>query len=172
MLFFLLFISCSNINFTSNEKFYFYGKTLQVGDILLKRRKLNFTSIFGHSALIIAENIVADMPKYGDKYYEIDLFSWLQDNRDILVLRYKKISPIFQKKLLKNLENIKIGLTYGISFDKMKTDRMYCSQLIWYLFFVTAADLGENLDIDSNGGFIVFPYDFLESNELERITFN
>lgn len=166
----LSFISCSNITYTSSKNLYFNGKSLEVGDILLKKRKFTPLSIFGHTALVIGVNKVADLPKFGEKYYETDLKLWLQDNRDIVVLRYKNNSDVFKEKLLKNLEKIK-STNYGISFNKFQSENMYCSHFIWYLYFITTKEIGEILDIDGNKGIFVFPYDFLKSTELETIIF-
>ena len=61
------------------------------------------------------------------------------------------------------------GESYKIHTDKMDTNGFYCSQYIWYVYYITAKELGIELDIDSDGGIFVFPYDFINSPSLEIV---
>ena len=144
---------------------------LQIGDILVKNKKPSPISWAGHAAIIVAEDTVGDYPKVGIGYYEIDPYSWLYEKRKIIVLRYKNFDERFKRKLLENIEATK-DRGYWIGFNKESDKRFYCSQFVWYVYWKTARDLGYELDLDSDGGFMVFPYDFLESEDLVQVEFN
>ena len=61
------------------------------------------------------------------------------------------------------------GKNYKISSNKMNTDGFYCSQYIWYIYYITAQEMGFELDLDSDGGNFVLPYDFINSPYLEIV---
>lgn len=174
-LLFLCVTFCGIIGCSNNEKKFntyndilFNGKRLEIGDILIKKKGSNFLSWWGHSSIIIGENMVGDFPKLGEKYYEVNLEKWVSDKRDIIILRYTKTNKIFREKLLKNIEKYK-DKPYNIFLSKENENGFYCSKFIWFIYKKTAEDLGENLDLDSNKGFVVFPYDFIKTKELKKI---
>lgn len=161
-----LFSACSN----NNIKWKKIGDelvtlNLQSGDIIIKEKELTPLGLFGHSAIMKTANIVLDYPKLGEKSYEIDIRHWLEKNRDILVLRYKNFNPFFKEKLLENMDKYS-SKNYKIIFDKTNNENFYCSQFIWYIYYKTAQEFGFELDLDSDSGFFVFPYDFINSKEL------
>ena len=51
----------------------------------------------------------------------------------------------------------------------MNTDGFYCSQYVWYIYYITAQEMGFELDLDSDGGSFVLPYDFINSPYLEIV---
>lgn len=167
---FIIFYGCSNSNYKFNtpQEVLFKGKTLCIGDILIKEKSNKWLTYWGHSSIIISENLVGDFPKLGKKYYEISLQEWLSDNRKVLVLRYKNINKKIQNEILKNIEKYK-DKQYWIS-SKKSEESFYCSKFIWFVYKKSSEK--ENLDLDSNKGILVFPYDFIESDDLEIIEIN
>lgn len=162
-----IFISCSN-----NQNKYWKNinskkitLNLEIGDIIIKEKQFSLLGIFGHSAIMKTEHIILDYPKLGETSYEIDINYWLEKNRKILILRYIDMNENFKKKLIENLEYYKTKY-YRLSFNKKNTNGFYCSQFIWFIYFKTAKDLGLELDLDSNNGFFVLPYDFINSKKL------
>lgn len=141
---------------------------LEPGDIIIKEKTINPIGMFGHVAIMKNDRIIVDYPKFGNKSYTIDIDYWLEKGRDILVLRYKDMNDEFKKRLVKNMEKY-FGKNYKISSDKQNTDGFYCSQYIWYIYYITAQEMGFELDLDSDGGNFVFPYDFINSPYLEII---
>ena len=141
---------------------------LEAGDIIVKEKTLNPIGMFGHAAIMKNDMIIVDYPKFGNKSYTIDVEYWLEKGRDILVLRYKDMNDEFKKRLIKNMEKY-FGKDYKISFDKLNTDGFYYSQYIWYVYYITAQEMGFELDLDSDGGNFVFPYDLINSPYLEII---
>jgi len=168
----LFFIGCTalpeNRQWGSAEELRMNLTTLQTGDILVKNRKWDPLSWYGHAAIMVDEKNIGDYPKIGVGYYEIDSYSWLYERRDVIILRYKNFDERFKKKLLENIEIYK-DRGYWIGLNKRSDKRFYCSQFVWYIYWRTAKDLGYDLDLDSNGGIIVGPYDFLGSGELEQV---
>ncbi|MBC2851919.1 hypothetical protein H5J22_10975 [Cetobacterium sp. 8H] len=168
----LMIIGCSN----NTRKWYptktaiFNSSSFQVGDIIVKDKLITDPiSWMGHSSVIVDNNIIGDFPKLGQSYYTVDLNSWLNEpERHVVVLRYEHFDEKFKKKFLENVEIYGKG-KYEISFSKKTSDNFYCSKFVWFLFYKTAQDLGYNLDLDSDGGFIVFPYDFLNSPFLKEV---
>ncbi len=143
---------------------------LQTGDIIVKNKKLDPLSWYGHAAIMVTDLDIGDYPKIGVGYYEIDSYSWLYEKRNVIVLRYKNFDERFKKQLLKNIkENNDKG--YFIDFDKRNNNTFYCSKFVWYLYWKTAKDLGYPLDIDSDGGPLVMPYDLLGSKDLVQVDF-
>ena len=114
------------------------------------------------------DRIIVDYPKFGNKSYTTDIEYWLEEGRDILVLRYKDMNDEFKKRLVKNMEKY-FGKYYKIHFNKLNTDGFYCSQYIWYIYYITAQEMGFELDLDSDGGSFVLPYDFINSPYLEIV---
>lgn len=171
IMFLIFFTSCTN-----NSKVFFYdykeiiynGKNLQVGDILIKEKGKNFLSWWGHSSLVISENTIGDFPKYGEKYYETDIQSWTEDKRKIAVLRYREINDEFKDKLLKNIYKYR-DTSYSIILAKDNEQGVYCSKFIWLIYKKTCEELGIEIDIDGNKGWLVFPYDFFDSQELIKV---
>lgn len=146
-------------------------RKLQTGDIIVKNKKLDPLSWYGHAAIMIDDENIGDYPKIGVGYYEIDAYSWLYEKRDVIVLRYKNFDERFKNKLLENIEKYK-DRGYWIGLDKRSDRRFYCSQFVWFLYWKTAEDLGYELDLDSDGGILVMPYDFLGSEELVQVPFD
>lgn len=162
-------LGCSNTQkFNSPKDIIFNGKRFIIGDILIKERKKNFSSWWGHTSIIVRENIVGDFPKFGKKYYEISIQDWLEKDRKVLVLRYKNNNLEFQKSLLKNIEKYK-NSPYSFLLTKENDKGFYCSKFIWFIYKKTAEEFGMELDIDQNKGWIVFPYDFINSENLIKI---
>ena len=141
---------------------------LEPGDIIVKEKTLNPIGMFGHVAVMKNDRIIVDYPKLGNKSYTIDVDYWLEKGRDILVLRYKDMNDEFKKRLIKNMEKY-FGKNYKISSDRMNTDGFYCSQYVWYIYYITAQEMGFELDLDSDGGNFVLPYDFINSPYLEIV---
>ena len=74
----------------------------------------------------------------------------------------------FKKRLIKNMDKY-FGKNYKISSDRENTDGFYCSQYIWYVYHITAKEMGFELDLDSDGGSYVLPYDFINSPYFEIV---
>jgi uncharacterized protein YycO len=144
---------------------------LRTGDIIVKNKRWDPLSWYGHAAVMIDDINIGDYPKMGVGYYEVDSYSWLYENRKVMVFRYKNFDQKFKEAFLKNLMDVKDG-KYRVVFNKKNNRRFYCSQFVWYLYWKTAKDLGYELDLDSDKGIMVMPYDFIESPYLEQIPFS
>ncbi len=170
----LFFTSCANVPKEREWQPIKYvrdrNNELQVGDIIIKNKILTEPlSWYGHAAMVVDEDIIGDYPKVGVGYYEIDTYSWLYEDRNVMVLRYKNFDEKFKEVFIKNLRKY-IDKGYFIS-SKRSTGSFYCSKYIWYIYIITAEELGYTLDLDSDGGFIIFPYDFIGSEDLDQIIF-
>jgi hypothetical protein len=141
---------------------------LEAGDIIIKEKTANPIGMFGHVAIMKDDRTVVDYPKFGNKSYTIDISYWLEKGRDILVLRYKDMDEEFKKRLVRNMEKY-FGKNYKITTDRENIEGFYCSQYIWYVYYITAKEMGYDLDLDSDGGSFVMPYDFINSPYLEII---
>ena len=160
-----------SVHWQDSRKIFTNRAQLEVGDILITPKYWHQPiSWHGHSAVILDQETVAEYPKLGLNYQQSSLFAWLSSRTEVAVLRYRNIGNIFRKALLKNLRNMTHQL-YGLTLDKKNQNVFYCSSFIWYAYYKTALDLGHNLDIDSNGGSWVMPYDILYSEQLKPIAF-
>lgn len=143
---------------------------LQTGDIIIKEKEFNLFGIYGHSGIMRDGNILVDYPQYGSGINIFEIQDWIEKNRKIIVLRYIGMNEVFRQKLAEKIDYyIKSNKKYGISLNKNTDKKFYCSQFIWYLYYKTAKELGFQLDIDSDRGFLVFPYDFINSKELKIV---
>jgi uncharacterized protein YycO len=143
---------------------------LQTGDIIVKDKLITDPiSWLGHSSVMISDTQIGDFPMPGKDYYTISVNAWLNEpDRKVIVLRYPYFNEKFKKAFLKNVEQYGHG-KYRISFFKENDTDFYCSKFVWFLYYKTAQDLGYKLDLDSNGGPIIFPYNFINSSNLEQI---
>jgi hypothetical protein len=141
---------------------------LKIGDIVITGKDWTKPiSWFGHSAVMISKYKVGEYPKLGRGYYETDIILWLRKKKDLTVLRYDKFDKKFEEAFLRNLLSSK-NKQYQI-INKRNDSAYYCSQFIWYLYWKTAQDLGYELDIDKDGGFLVTPFDLLNSQHFSKV---
>ena len=116
-----------------------------------------------------SDTLIGDFPMPGENYYTINVNAWLNEpDRKVIVLRYPYFNQAFKEAFIKNVEQYGAG-KYKTSFFKKKEKDFYCSKFVWFLYYKTAKDLGYNLNLDSTDGFIIFPYDFLNSKELNQV---
>ena len=167
----LIFSSCSNsqknISWKKiNQENIFLN--IEPGDIIVKEKTFSILGFLGHSAIMKYKKTIVDYPKFLESSYEIDIESWLEENRDILILRYKDMNETFRKKLIENINKYS-NKKYKIVFNRENDDGFYCSQFIWFVYYKTAQDLGFYLDLDSDKGLLIFPYDFINSEDLKII---
>jgi len=144
-----------------------YRSQLQTGDILIKNKQLPPMSWFGHAAVVVEPSIVGDYPKIGVGYDELSVTSWLAQSNEIIVLRYSQFDNQFAALFWKNLQAAK-NKPYRV-VAKTQNQAFYCSQFVWYVYWKTASELGYDLDLDSDGGAFVLPYDLLNSTLLRQV---
>lgn len=142
---------------------------IQIGDIIVKNKTIHPLEWYGHIGVVVTDYTVGDYPQPFIGYQETNFKSWLDEkNRKVLVLRYKNFNQEFKKQFLKNVEKMKKS-DYLVTLNRNSEEFTYCSKYVWYLYYLTAKDLGYHLDIDRDGGFLVLPYDVLEVEKLEYI---
>ncbi|MCS5420406.1 MULTISPECIES: hypothetical protein [Psychrilyobacter] len=172
--FLLIFTSCASIpverEWQDIIRVRYRTEKLEVGDIIVKNKIVKDPlGWYGHAAMVVKEDTIGDYPKLGVGYYEIDTYSWLYEDRKVMVLRYKHFDEKFKKLFVENLKK-HTDKGYFISSRK-NTNSFYCSKYVWYIYYITAKELGYELDLDNDGGFMVFPYDFIGTEELEQVIF-
>ncbi|MGL5355095.1 MAG: YiiX/YebB-like N1pC/P60 family cysteine hydrolase [Cetobacterium sp.] len=169
---FINIIGCSNNGYVwqDSQSVIQHSELLQTGDIILKNKMITDPlSWLGHSSVMINDSYIGDFPMPGKNYYTISVKAWLNEtNRKIVVLRYKGFNEEFKQKFLENIKLYGNG-KYKTSFFKKNSTDFYCSKFIWFLYYKTALEMNYSLDLDSNKGLIIFPYDFLNSFDLEQI---
>lgn len=155
----------------NHEQLYQVGQKLKVGDIIITSKDWTRPiSWLGHSAVMISPTKVGEYPHLCSGYYETNAVFWLSQKTKFSVLRYKKFNPQFEAAFLKNLPETKYK-RYKI-VKKTDNSGFYCSQYIWYLYWKTGKDLGYDLDIDKDGGYLVTPYDLLNSTYFDKVLFS
>ncbi|MGL4946532.1 MAG: YiiX/YebB-like N1pC/P60 family cysteine hydrolase [Cetobacterium sp.] len=173
-LFLFTIIGCSNNSdkyiWQNSQTAIFNSHKLQQGDIIIKNKLFSDPlSWLGHSSIMINSTHIGDFPMPGKNYYTITANSWLNEkDRKIIVLRYKNFNDIFKQQFSYNIKKYGSG-KYRTSFFKKNDKDFYCSKFVWFLFYKTAKDLNYHLDLDDDGGLIIFPFDFIGSNDLEQI---
>lgn len=142
--------------------------TIQIGDIIIKNKTINPLEWWGHSGVVVTDYTIGDFPQPFIGYQETGYKYWLDEDRQVIVLRYAGFNEKFKEAFLKNVEELK-KQEYWFTLNKKSVDSTYCSKYIWYLYWKTAKDLGYELNIDNNSILAVFPYDFLETPILQHI---
>jgi uncharacterized protein YycO len=173
-----IFFSCTNVTNINEKREWQDISTLrdkrdkfEIGDIIIEEKVLTkLGSELGHSAIIVKKDFVGDYTKTNSGYFEEWTYSWLYEDRKAMVLRYKKFDKKFQKVFEKNIKKYATK-EYGAISGKDSDTSFYCSKYVWFIFFITAKELGYELDLDSDGGYLVLPYDFIESEDLVQIIF-
>jgi uncharacterized protein YycO len=169
----IIFPACSSIPNSSWHtplKIRQNSTALKSGDILLKKKDYGFLEWFGHCGIFTSNFLIAEFPKLGTGMHLLTLSDWAVGNREIIVLRLKNSSDEFSYALIENILQAS-DKKYKLVFNKKDNSGYYCSQFIWEIYYKTALQLGLNIDIDSDKGFAVFPYDFYGSSFLEEVEF-
>lgn len=155
----------------NSNKTGFDTELLEPGDILIIQKDLsNPLAWFGHSALVMEDGMLGEYPRVGFGFFKREIYSWLErrtQGKQFSVLRFKNMSPDFEKALMENI--IKYANKDYIIASKTSDEGFYCSQFIWFLYYKTALDMGYSLDIDSDSGFVVTPYDLLSKEYFNKI---
>lgn len=142
---------------------------LENGDIILSpTTHLSFFEL-GHAALVVdAENgYVLNSTGYGQDSC-IEPIEEITCRPRFIVLRPKLSKEERQRAVDNALEMLK-GLPYSISVGILSSkyaetpDRTHCSHIIWYAYKTVG------LDLDSDGGAVVFPSDIENSECVEKI---
>lgn len=172
------FISCSNLkkdpNWIYSYKLMTKLEKLQIGDILIKD-KLLFNPIgwWGHMGIFVDNYDIVNYPRLFAGRERVNVLDWLNEKRNISVLRYKYMNNYFKDRLLFNIEKYK-DRPYMVNFDKNNDRFFYCSSYVWFMFSKTAREVGDT-HFDYNfkkNNFIIFPYDFFEIPNFKVIKLN
>ncbi len=138
-----------------------FKKNLKIGDIIIRKKGSKPIEWFGHVAILGDNNNIIEFPNYKSGYNYVSLDSWVENSRDIILLRYN--SDIENKKILKEIYKHQ-EKKYGVLHKKESSEKFYCSQFIWYIYFESL-----NVDLLNRNYNVILPYDFLYSNKLKQI---
>lgn len=141
---------------------------LQPGDILILSKEPTIRSMWGHSAILNEEKKIVEFPSYSAGYSESPIYAWSKLKRKIAIFRLKNIDDKFRSALFNEIDKT-VTKPYGLTFDKNFDKRLYCSQFVYLVFKNAGKDVGRNVDLDSDGGGWVMPFDIMESPLLENI---
>ncbi len=144
---------------------------IESGDIIIKKKQLSIYSIFGHSALFLSKDYIAEVPKVGIGFIYSTLDDWEDLGSEIIILRFKNMNENLKQIIIKNIL-ASSGKPYRIFFNKKRNDSHYCSQFVWEVYYRSGKKINMNIDLDSDGGPIVLPYDILHSSQLKIIDFS
>ena len=141
---------------------------LQPGDILILSKEPTIRSMWGHSAILNEEKKIVEFPSYSAGYSESPIYAWSKLKRKIAILRLKNVDDKFRSALFNEIDKT-VTKPYGLTFDKNFDKRLYCSQFVYLVFKNAGKSTGRNVDLDSDGGGWVLPFDIMESPLLENI---
>ena len=167
-----LVISCQSINpkykWYQPEEVISKVDQLQPGDILNLTKEPTIRSMWGHSAILNEEKKIVEFPSYSAGYSESPIYAWSKLKRKIAIFRLKNIDDKFRSALFNEIDKT-VTKPYGLTFDKNFDKRLYCSQFVYLVFKNAGKNTGRNVDLDSDGGGWVMPFDIMESPLLENI---
>lgn len=170
----LIFLTgCSSIpasSWKSPSKLKENSYILETGDILIKKKDTGFLEWFGHCAIYVDNFTVAEFPKLGTGMHIFHISDWARGKRKIVVLRFPDLSPEFKSALIENILKAS-DKNYKLVLNKKDDSGYYCSQFIWEIYYKTACQFNLNIDLDSDKGLVVFPYDFYNSKFLKEVYF-
>ncbi len=168
----ILLISCSSLdnkfNWYSSKKILNSSEQLEEGDILIFSKGKSIKTIWGHSSIINKDHKNVEFLAYGTGYSESPLYTILSRNNKVAVFRLKDITPELKEKLSIEIDKTK-NKTYGLTLDKNFDKRLYCSQFVYIVYKNAGHEIGRNIDLDSDGGIWVMPFDIMESKLLKNI---
>ena len=145
---------------------------IKTGDILVTKSTHTLIFRHGHAGLVTdgeaSEVLEAMMIGTNSGYSSV--LSW-RNYPTLAILRPKNLSEEEIEDVVKfakeNLYDVKYDLLAGLFGDSYEENKVvtktHCSHLVWYAY------KSAGIDIDSNGGLLVLPEDFLKSDELELI---
>lgn len=170
---FFLFLSCETISpkyqwYTPKEVIENQDR-LEPGDILILSKRNTLRSMWGHSAVLNEDKKIVEFPSYSNGYSESPLFAWQNVNRKVAIFRLKGIDDNFKNALFKEIDST-VTKPYGLTFDKNFDKRLYCSQFVYLVFKNAGINVGKDINLDSDGGGWVMPFDIMDSPLLENIT--
>ena len=122
----------------------------------------------GHVAVINENMKIVEFPSFSIGYAESPIFAWYDEKRMVSVFRLKNIDDNFKNALFKEIDRTTTK-TYGLTFNKNFDKRLYCSQFVYLVFKRAGIDVGRDVDLDSNGGRVVLPFDIMRSPLLENV---
>ena len=167
-----LVISCQSINpkykWYQPEEVISKVDQLQPVDILILSKEPTIRSMWGHSAILNEEKKIVEFPSYSAGYSESPIYAWSKLKRKIAIFRLKNIDDKFRSALFNEIDKT-VTKPYGLTFDKNFDKRLYCSQFVYLVFKNAGKNTGRNVDLDSDGGGWVMPFDIMESPLLENI---
>ena len=167
-----LVISCQSINpkykWYQPEEVISKVDQLQPGDILILSKEPTIRSMWGHSAILNEEKKIVEFPSYSAGYSESPIYAWSKLKRKIAIFRLKNIDDKFRSALFNEIDKT-VTKPYGLTFDKNFDKRLYCSQFVYLVFKHAGKNTGRDVDLDSDGGGWVMPFDIMESPLLENI---
>ena len=141
---------------------------LKTGDILVLSKQHTILQSQGHVAVINENMKIVEFPSFSIGYAESPIFAWYDEKRMVSVFRLKNIDDNFKNALFKEIDRTTTK-TYGLTFDKNFDKRLYCSQFVYLVFKRAGIDVGRDVDLDSNGGRVVLPFDIMRSPLLENV---
>lgn len=141
---------------------------LKTGDILVLSKQHTILQSQGHVAVINENMKIVEFPSFSIGYAESPIFAWYDEKRKVSVFRLKNIDDNFKNALFKEIDKTTTK-TYGLTFNKNFDKRLYCSQFVYLVFKRAEIDVGRDVDLDSNGGKVVLPFDIMRSPLLENV---
>ena len=142
---------------------------LQPGDILILSKRPTLRSMWGHAAVLNEHKKIVEFPSYSAGYSESPIYAWQNINRKVAIFRLKGIDDKFKSVLFKEI-NETITKPYGLTFHKNFDKRLYCSQFVYLVFKKAGEKTGREVNLDSNGGGWVMPFDIMDSDLLENVS--
>lgn len=142
---------------------------LEDGDIIFCPATYLSSSILGHTALVVDGEVGRIAEAYGfgtgfDTTSKASFFIY-----PAFVILRPKVDTDIKTAVVEYTKNELVGAEYDILagiFEKKAPDileRTHCSHSVWYAYNKFG------IDLDSNGGKIVTPYDILNSDQLEVV---
>ena len=125
--------------------------------------------MWGHAAVLNEHKKIIEFPTYSAGYSESPIYAWENINRKVAIFRLKGIDDKFKSALFKEIDET-ITKPYGLTFTKDFDKRLYCSQFVYLVFKKAGKRVGREVDLDSNGGGWVMPFDIMNSPLLENIS--
>ena len=178
-------VVCKRVNlFSSNERFrdaegdkvpYYDLSNVQPGDILVTMSNHTLGYRHGHSGLVVGEGKTLEAVYLGKETEMCDISRWescptliqlrvSEDAAEKVGVSKELLGEMIAKTALDEGCHIRYSMfpnIFNYNCDTMK--RTHCSHLVWYVFNQYG------IDVNSDGGLIVTPWDIVQSEYLEVI---
>lgn len=143
---------------------------LRPGDIIVSLSTHSFGWSHGHAGLVIDQEHALESTVIGSKSKIYTIEGWRKYG-NYVILRVKNTDDAMGKKVAEYAAKRLVGIPYRLTTGffgkkemlKEEISTVQCAYLVWYAWY------RHGIDLNSNGGMVITPWDLISSKEVEIV---